>query len=108
MRHPEERFEPRLAVDFPVQVVRREGHDVSQARNLSSGGVQLQRGFEELRLGEDVEIALRLPEAQGPISCRATVVYERGLVAGLCFSHLPPAEQERIDEFIRAQLASRR
>ena len=104
MSRANDRFEQRLPVDFLVSVVGNEGRTLNRARNLSSGGVQLERGFDGFEPEEELELTLRLPEVPSPICCGGTVVYERGSMAGLCFTHLASYGQAQIDAFIASRL----
>jgi hypothetical protein len=107
MSRANHRFDKRLKVDFLVSVVSTGGHRLSRASNLSSGGIQLERDIDTLVPGADFELGLRLPEAPGPVMCAGTVVYARGPVAGVSFTHVPPHGQAAIDSFIESRLARR-
>jgi hypothetical protein len=104
MSRANDRFDQRLPVDFLVSVVGNEGRAMNRARNLSSGGVQLERGFDGFEPEEELELTLRLPEARSPVCCSGTVVYERGSMAGLSFTHLASHGQAQIDAFIAGRL----
>ncbi len=104
MSVPEKRYDTRVVVDFPVAMAAMGIRRMRRVQNISIGGLQLRRGLEELRPGEEVALMFRLPDGAKAIRCDGRVAYDNDDYVGICFTKMPLNSQMVLDRFITEQI----
>ncbi len=96
----EQRMDTRVPSSFLVTLRTPFGDEVLQARNLSFGGMQVEKGRSLLGRRDEMDLKFRLPTGAGPIICGAEVVYDSGGLIGLRFAGLTIMQAELLGRYL--------
>lgn len=97
------RFNPRVPTDFPASLATWRGHWKGKVRNLSTGGMQIERGPTPITPGELVDLKFRLPEHARDIEVQGEVIYLREDHFGIRFFWMTRTEQRALEHFLALQ-----
>lgn len=104
----ERRNAQRLAVSIAVELSGQRGFSLHSTQDLSVGGAFFDRAI-PLPVGAQVTVTLRLP-GEAPIVCQgevANVPEKSSFGMGVRFTRLSPADQKRLEAFLRTTVVSR-